>query len=452
MEQSFWQPRAPLRGLHRTDAVVIGGGFTGVTTAALLAQAGVKVILLEARELGQGASAACAGVATAQMGSAYQRTADFVNPEAAKTFAAMMQDALTSLRFWIESQGIPCAPQETEVYTYAFLERDLEALERQLELSVRIGLPIEVSADAGGCPFPVELSLVLRRQLMLDAGAYLLGAAEKAEAAGAMIFEHSPVLRLSPGEVCTEGGSIEASRIILATGSPLACRDHGVLSLLESRTRVLCPLQGGMPLHTAHISIREDGLQLRPTRDGLLAAWTLGRTGTPHQARDDQLTRVLQCRLPEYGESECIYRHEYFPTDGLPLIGSLHERRAPLLMAAGYSGWGLVGSFLAAQALTRLVLGTPLPEDALYQPHRSPPGHARVMIHGMKPILRARLRGSLRLRAPRCPHMGCRLRYSHVTGHWECPCHGSAFGVLGEPLAGPAIRAAKVSAKDRPRT
>ena len=452
MEQSYWQPRPPLRGLHRTDVVIVGGGFTGVTTAALLAQAGVKVILLEALSLGEGASGACAGIATAQLGSAYQIAADFVNPEAAKTFAAMMQDSLTALRFWIESQYIPCGMRETEVYTYAFLERDVEALEKQLKLAARIGLPVTVSQDAGGCPFPVELSLVLRHQLLLDAPAYLLGTAEKAESFGAQIFEHSRVTRICAGEVSVEGGSVEASHVILAAGAPLGCRQNAILSLLESRTRVLCRLSGGAPLHTAHISVRDGGLQLRPTQDGLLASWTLGRTGLPHQARDDQLTRVLDCRLPEYAEEERIYRHDLFTIDGLPLIGSLHQRRSPVLMAAGYGGWGLAGSFLAAQALTRLVLGSPLPEDSLYQPHRRGPGHARVMIRGMKPILRAKAAGKLRFTAPLCPHMGCRLRYSHVTGRWECPCHGSAFGVLGENLAGPALRPAGVSAKDRPPT
>jgi len=452
MEQTYWQPRAPLRGLHRADAVIVGGGFTGVNTAALLSQAGLRVILLEAGELGGGATGACSGIVTACMGQAYQKAAELVNPEAAKTFSAMAQDALTALRFWIVSQGIACSLQETEAYVYAFLERDLEALERLMKLAVRIGLPLAASQDAGGCPFPVELSLVMREQLLLDPLAYLTGTAEKAEAFGAQIFEHSRVRRISSGEVSTEGGVVEASQVILATGLPLGCGQNNVLALLEPQIRALCRLRGGAPLHTAHISIREGGLGLRPLQGGLLASWTLGRTGEPHEKRSHQLTRVLRGRLPEYEEEARILRQEVMSVDGLPLIGSVHQAQGPVLMAAGYDGWGLCGSFLAAQALTRLVLGSPLPEDAIYHPHRRPPGHRRVMIRGMKPILRARAAGSLRLHAPRCPHMGCRLRYSHVTSRWECPCHGSTFGVLGENVTGPALRPAEVSARDRPGT
>lgn len=46
----------PLQGAHRADAVVIGAGFTGLSTALHLAQKGVSVIVLEAAEPGFGAS------------------------------------------------------------------------------------------------------------------------------------------------------------------------------------------------------------------------------------------------------------------------------------------------------------------------------------------------------------------------------------------------------------
>jgi glycine/D-amino acid oxidase-like deaminating enzyme len=45
-----------LRGEHRTDVCVIGGGFSGVATALMLAERGAKVILLEANRIGWGAS------------------------------------------------------------------------------------------------------------------------------------------------------------------------------------------------------------------------------------------------------------------------------------------------------------------------------------------------------------------------------------------------------------
>ena len=46
----------PLRESHQCDVTVVGGGFAGLSTALHLARKGVKVTLLEAREVGFGAS------------------------------------------------------------------------------------------------------------------------------------------------------------------------------------------------------------------------------------------------------------------------------------------------------------------------------------------------------------------------------------------------------------
>lgn len=65
-EEMYWQQgdtRAypALRGRRTADAVIIGGGLTGLTVALWLCRAGLRVILLEARTLGSGSSACCLG-------------------------------------------------------------------------------------------------------------------------------------------------------------------------------------------------------------------------------------------------------------------------------------------------------------------------------------------------------------------------------------------------------
>ena len=49
-------PTPPLDGDGRTDVIVIGGGYTGLSAALHLAMRGAKVVLLEAEEIGYGAS------------------------------------------------------------------------------------------------------------------------------------------------------------------------------------------------------------------------------------------------------------------------------------------------------------------------------------------------------------------------------------------------------------
>jgi nucleotide-binding universal stress UspA family protein/nitrite reductase/ring-hydroxylating ferredoxin subunit len=48
--------------------------------------------------------------------------------------------------------------------------------------------------------------------------------------------------------------------------------------------------------------------------------------------------------------------------------------------------------------------------------------------------------GELHLMSARCTHMGCTVAWSSADRVFECPCHGSRFGPLGEVVNGPAAR------------
>lgn len=39
---------------------------------------------------------------------------------------------------------------------------------------------------------------------------------------------------------------------------------------------------------------------------------------------------------------------------------------------------------------------------------------------------------------PRCPHLGCALKYNPAEHSWDCPCHGSRFAADGTLLDNPA--------------
>ena len=61
LSHGLWKVTAPqppllraLAGEIKTDVAVIGGGYTGLSAALHLAEAGANVVLLEAREIGFG--------------------------------------------------------------------------------------------------------------------------------------------------------------------------------------------------------------------------------------------------------------------------------------------------------------------------------------------------------------------------------------------------------------
>ncbi|MBP3637842.1 MAG: FAD-dependent oxidoreductase [Clostridia bacterium] len=442
-EQGTRQTYPSLRGALQADVAIVGGGLTGISCAAMLSALGVKTVLLEARQLGRGASWNCTGKVTSQLAGVYQTIADAAGMDAAATYARLMRQSMLDVRELCGKLQVPV--QEHSVYVFAETTDDLPALHRMFDLQKRLGLPVAMAKDAGGCPFPVELALVTEHQLLLPPLIYLHALAAFAAEQGCHIYENSPVRAIDGRQLFTPEGSVEAATILLATGSPVGCMSLPRLCMMQQRTCATVTLEGNPPLLNSYLSVQPDELTLRPTQTGALLAWDMGRTGSgKREQRQRILRRTMGALLPEMHVQESHIRQDVWSGDGLPLIGPIKPQQSYLWMATGYSGWGVLNSHLAARCIAGHVTGHPLPEASLFRPDRPSP----KLPEGMR-IAGAYLQGLTHLSAPTCPHMGGKLRYDPASQRWECPCHGSTFTTMGETLDGPAMQPAEVSAKQR---
>lgn len=437
-----------LNGLKRADAAVVGGGLTGLFTALMLAKAGARVILLD-----EGGSGGSPALSTAQLGQQYGVITAQAGLEAAKQHA----QALLSLTMAfpeevrrLTGQPLPGA-METDVYSYAMLPEDLALLDAQMEAAVQLALPMTIAPDAGGCPFPVELSARMPGQWVFDGAALQRILAGRIRRLGGRVARGTRVVALEPGRVWTASGGVLAASVVLATGMPLGLGRKPMLSLLETRTLARCRLAGAhgiaAPLFTCQQSVRPGGFMLIPMRDGLDASFCLGRTGTkPQQERYALFERILAGRMPEWAPEDMRFTQEVRTADGLPMIGLLPGARGHVLFAAGQGG--PAGALLAAKILTRMLTGRAAPEDALYRPDRPLRPALRREIWRQGALLRGR--NALRLRAPHCPGDGAHMRYSLAAERWECPLCGSVFDMLGRRISGTALKDADVSIRQRP--
>ena len=92
----------------------------------------------------------------------------------------------------------------------------------------------------------------------------------------------------------------------------------------------------------------------------------------------------------------------------------------------------MTSAMVAAELLRDLVLGKENELYRLYSPSRSI-FHPQLAVNLGETLL-----NFIRPTVPRCPHMGCALRYNPAEHSWDCPCHGSRFGSEGELKDNPA--------------
>ena len=128
---------------------------------------------------------------------------------------------------------------------------------------------------------------------------------------------------------------------------------------------------------------------------------------------------------------------------GIPLAGPVSRENPRVLVIGGLGVNGLTQSAIASDVLLRQITGQQLPESALFSPIGDFQRHAASPVSHHRG--RMRDAGTLLFGdAPRCPHMGCRMRWNSARQLWECPCHGSNFTSNGECHCAPAAENAHI--------
>ena len=217
----------PLEGNHRTAVAIAGAGFTGLSTALHLGERGIRSIVLEAKEIGWGASSRNFG----QVVPYFKHDQDHVRQqfgdalgERLITAAANGPDLVFEL---IRRHGIDCMAQRKGLIFAAHSPAGQAGLERRTTFWQSRGAPVEMLAgkDAEaliGTPFYAACSLD-RRGGTINPLAYVRGLAASASKLGATICTRSPVTALTrmgmQWRLATPRGDVTADTVVLATNA-----------------------------------------------------------------------------------------------------------------------------------------------------------------------------------------------------------------------------------------
>jgi glycine/D-amino acid oxidase-like deaminating enzyme len=363
-----------LQGSETTDICVVGGGFTGISTALSLAERGYSVVVVEANRVGWGASGRNGGQIIGGI-SGESKLARRYGPDVAEILWDMHWRGRDIIHERVEKYGISCDLKSGYIEV-AIKPRHMKELQEQFD-------KFETH------DFPYEYRIVSRQETreILGTNAYLgsminmrnghmhplnlcIGEARAAIGLGVKIFEQSPVTGIQHGvkpRVMTANGQIEANTVILAGNAYHALERRHLSGLTFPAgsyiiaTEPLSPeiIQSINPLDLAVCDLNNVVDYFRMSADGrlLFGGQCNYSAREPRSIQNSMLPRMLKI-YPQLAGVQIDY--EWGGTIGIvvkriPLLGRIGKN---VYYCEGYSGHGINATHVAGEIMADAVTGT----------------------------------------------------------------------------------------------
>lgn len=365
-------PTPPLRESIQTDVAIVGAGFTGLSTALHLAEAGVSTCVLEASEPGWGASGRNGG----QVNPTLKHDPDALVHLLGAKQGERLIDALDrsgDLVFdLIERHAIDCQPLRRGWLQLAHSPQAVAGLHARAQQWQRRGVPTQVldraevarrvgsEAFAGGWLDP--------RAGSIQPLAFTRGLAGAALAQGARIYGNTLVsgLQREGGRwiVHTAGGpTVSAERVLLATnGYTGALWPQLEQTVLAANSFIVAtePLKGAaadtiLPGGQTASNTQRLLLYFRRDAQGRLLMGGRGHFADPSGPADFRhLERSVELLFPQLGAVKYQYRWSGRIAITRDFMPHVHEPAPGITIALGYNGRGIamatsMGKHLAAR-------------------------------------------------------------------------------------------------------
>jgi glycine/D-amino acid oxidase-like deaminating enzyme/nitrite reductase/ring-hydroxylating ferredoxin subunit len=489
--ESYWidstpsTDHPPLTEDLEVDVAVIGGGIAGLCTAWEVARTGRSVAVLEADRIVTGVTGHTTAKLSALHTLVYAKLRRSFGAEGARRYAEAQQAAVEHAASVAAELGIDCDLERLPACTWAESEAQVGKIREEVEAAGEAGLEASFVTETG-LPFPVAGAIRVENQAQFHPRKYLLGLADDLVGRGGRIFERTRATGLAEGDPCrvpTEHGSTVTARdVVVATHYPVFDRALLFARLTPRRELVVAgPIDPARDPGGMFITPEQNTRSVRtaPSSDGRRLLIVTGEHFTPGTADvTERFERLLAWTAERFPDLEIAYRwatQDNSTTDGVPFIGRFHPLARHVHVATGFGGWGMSSGILAGRLLAAAIAGEPRPEAALFDPRRfSPLREAGSMLSLQAEVARHfvgdRVRsahadsvdqiepgrgavvrigaeqravyrdpsGALQAVSARCTHLGCIVHFNDAETAWECPCHGSRFGVDGAVLQGPA--------------
>ena len=384
--------RAPLQGSVTADVVVLGAGIAGCSTALHLAQRGYRVVVLEARFVGYGASGRSGGQTIFGLAAGQQTLAAQVGKDDAKRLFDLSVEALDLTQSLIREHAIDCDYHPNHIHA-AIKARHVDELEQWAhELHHDYGYESPRMLDRAALAAHLNserylAGLIDPRSGHLHPLKFTQGVARAAEAAGAVIHANSEVLRYENGaqvRVHTAQGVVTAQHLVLCGNAyigqvapRLARRILGVGTYIiateplgEERVRALLPSNAAV----ADINWILDYFRRSDDHRLLFGGRVSYSSVQPLHLAESMRKRMVRV-FPSLADAKVAYAWGGYLDITMSRAPDFGRLAPNVFYLQGFSGHGVTLTGLAGKLVAEAVAGTAERFDVFTRiPHRDFPG------------------------------------------------------------------------------
>lgn len=410
-----------------TDVLIIGGGITGILTAYKLKKQNVNYVLLEGDKILDGNTGNTTAKITVGHGFIYHQLINKFDRTFAKKYYYANKGALEQYKSL--SKIHKCDFQLKDLYVYSLddeniLSQEYKAL-RYLDINADLCQTEEL-------PFITKGAIRYKDQGQFNPYMFLKSISKELN-----IYEHSFVYKIKGNTAYCKNGNVTFNKVIFATHFPIVNKlGLYFLKLYQHRSFVVA-LDNAPNSEGMYVDYDNNGYSFRNYRDYLIVSGGGAHTGKSYGGYN-QMKDFVKRYYPNSNIKYEFAAQDCMSLDNVPYIGKLSSFKNNYYVATGFNAWGMTSSMIASDILCDMVLGKENQFQDIFSPQRSI-FHSQLTDNFKNSIINL-----LTPTTPRCPHMGCALKWNKEEKTWDCPCHGSRFTKDGKLIDNPSVKNKKL--------